>query len=628
MESIFLNVLKMSVTASSIIIVIILVRLFLKKAPRKYSYLLWSVVGFRLLCPVAFGSRMSIFNLKLFRRLGITGGVKAAGLMSQAVGAVDTGSASGTISAITGMVESDTISAVTGMMEREKTQMGSGILTSVVNSVGEAVTVSGALRWLTILSLIWLGVMVIMLVYSIISYVIMSRRLRDALWEEGVYRSDRIASPFVFGLIKPRIYIPDYLDNNAAEYVLLHEQYHIKRRDYLVKALSFLLLCIHWFNPLVWAAFYMMGRDMEMSCDEAVLDRMAAEQKLFKNGMTKPEVVKGYAYALVDCASRGNFNAWFQLGFCEMPVKNRIKNVLNYKKCGKFINIFILAVCMLVLAACSTDSPKGNTDSAQNDINNNFAQNYVTVEYTFNVDDTTPVDVIVEYDSAEDCSIISWDGLTGSMDGNVITAGIYAVSDGIDLDADGEDERILQCMQRAGDANVYNTIVLDKYNGTLLCLERPDDVSGIGKAYAGFILDLKFSFEEMTRRYDCSKDGDNGFLKVLRDSLIGIVWNEQGELLAPDSPDGMSTGITVDIIENIHSSFVIPETGGSMVTYEARMFLQNEPSFLALLTYELRDGELIFVPKHSVIMDCLASGEVDDMLKNFKYIVCNIGIEY
>ena len=623
MESIFLNILKMSVTAGCIIIAVILIRLLLKKAPRKYSYLLWSVVGFRLLCPVAFGSKVSIFNLKLFRRQEITGGTKAAELMSQAVGAVDTGSASGTISAITDMVETDTISAVTGMMETETIQVGSDMLTSVGNSMSQAAGGSGNHMWLTMLTLIWLSVMAIMLVYSIISYVIMSRRLRDALWEDDAYRSDRIASPFVFGLIKPHIYIPDYLDNNAAEYVLLHEQYHIIRRDYLVKAFAFLLLCIHWFNPLVWAAFYMMGRDMEMSCDEAVLDRMAAEQKLLKKGMTKPEVVKGYAYALVDCASHGSFNSWFQIGFCETPVKNRIKNVLNYKKFGKLINIFILAACILVLAACSTNSPKDNTGSGQNDVNNNFAQNYLDVEYTFNVDDTAPMDVIVEYDSSEDCSIISWDGLTSRMDGNVITSGIYAVSDGIDLDGDGEDERILQCMQQAGDANVYNTIVLDKYNGTLLCLERPDDVSGAGKAYAGFILDLKFSFEDRTRRYDCSEDGDNGFLKVLRDSLIGIVWDEQGELLAPDSQDGMSTEIIVGITENIHSSFVIPETGGSiLVTYEARMWLQNEPdkSFFALLTYELRDGELIFVPKHSVIMDCLASGEVYDMQKNFQYI--------
>ena len=79
--------------------------------------------------------------------------------------------------------------------------------------------------------------------------------------------------------------------------------------------------------------------------------------------MTKPEVVKGYAYALVDCASHGSFNSWFQIGFCEMPVKNRIKNVLNYKKFGKLINIFILAACILVLAACSTNSPKDNTST-------------------------------------------------------------------------------------------------------------------------------------------------------------------------------------------------------------------------------------------------------------------------
>lgn len=160
---------------------------------------------------------------------------------------------------------------------------------------------------LTILTFIWLAGMLVMAVYGIISYIILDRRLAKALKiDDNVYRSNRINTLFVMGFVHPRIYIPCFLDNASMRYVTAHEKCHIARRDYIVKAVSFVLLCIHWFNPLIWAAFFLMGKDMEMSCDEMVVEKMLrAEKNGFRDTL---KVNKDYSYALLCCASSGRFS--------------------------------------------------------------------------------------------------------------------------------------------------------------------------------------------------------------------------------------------------------------------------------------------------------------------------------
>lgn len=322
MESIFLNILNMSLTAGVIIVAVLIIRLFLKRLPKKYSYFLWSVVAFRLLCPVSFSSIFSIFNLKIFSKMNITGkennvdaklthirDMLSAAMENQAsgIGAYnDTGEPSGISGKpgndVVGILQGKTAGAVSGAASGMTAGAAVGETTdAAINSVtgtalsgvGDAIAgninavgnenISGISvwdsGWFKVLMVVWIVGMTVMLIYGVVSYIVMARRVSNAVWVwKNVYHSEKITSPFVFGLLRPKVYIPYFIEAKASEYVILHENYHIYRHDYIVKPAAFLLLCIHWFNPLVWVSFYMMGRDMEMSCDEAVLADMIREQ--------------------------------------------------------------------------------------------------------------------------------------------------------------------------------------------------------------------------------------------------------------------------------------------------------------------------------------------------------------
>lgn len=364
MENIFLQILNMSLTAAVTVVVVLFIRLFLKKLPKKYSYLLWSVVGFRLLCPVAFNSAFSIFNLKIFERLSVTGGSSnIAGKLTQFKATVDTVSdmtvadAVGTVGTAAGTVSGISDTVVSGTANVTNVNIATPDVTAANMAGNSGLAPAVGINWIKVLMIVWLVGMIIMLAYGIAAYIAMAKKVRNAIWsEKNVYHSDRITSPFVFGLVRPRIYMPSFIESGASEYVMLHESYHIRRHDYIVKPIAFVLLCIHWFNPFVWAAFYFMGRDMEMSCDEAVIGKMVIQQAGVEDGMSESEVVKRYSYALLNCASHGRFNALFQLGFGEMSVKGRIRNVLKYKKFGWIVTAVMICVCSVVLAACGTNS--------------------------------------------------------------------------------------------------------------------------------------------------------------------------------------------------------------------------------------------------------------------------------
>ena len=162
--------------------------------------------------------------------------------------------------------------------------------------------------------------MAALLLYGIISYLNLRRRLRGAVRaENGVFETDSVRAPFILGLFSPTIYLPPGLEGEPLRYVLAHERFHIRHADHAVKLFGFLLLCVHWFNPLVWLAFYLMSRDMEMRCDEAVLSA--------ESGITKP-----YSMALLSFASARRFPSPSPLCFGETGVRERIKNVLRWKK--------------------------------------------------------------------------------------------------------------------------------------------------------------------------------------------------------------------------------------------------------------------------------------------------------
>lgn len=300
MERIFLSVLNMSMTASFVIAAIILARIPLKKAPKIISYSLWAVAGFRLVFPFTLESA---FSLLPFNSTPIP-----QDIAMQAVPRINSG-----ITVIDKAV-SAALPAPTPVTSINPLQI-----------------------WIFIGTCIWLFGIAVLLIYSFISIVVLKRRLRGATLIEGnLYEADNLKTPLVIGLFKPKIYIPAGLTDEEHCYIVLHERTHIRRHDHAVKMFAYLVLCLHWFNPLAWMAFVLMGADMEMSCDECVIRKLGGEIK------------SAYSLSLVRVASGRKILNGSPLAFGEGGMKERIKNVLNFKKPSRvIITLAILLVTVM-----------------------------------------------------------------------------------------------------------------------------------------------------------------------------------------------------------------------------------------------------------------------------------------
>ncbi|WP_094551404.1 M56 family metallopeptidase [Petroclostridium xylanilyticum] len=314
LQDLFITIVNMSITASCVAIGVILVRLLLKKAPKVFSYILWVPVLFRLACPFSFDSAFSFFNL-------INPNVKQGSGISEFV------------------------PQNIGLMQTPVIRSGIGSIDSAVNaSLPPAIPVASVNPieiWMSVLSFIWISGVVALLIYSIVSYVKIKRKLQTATRvEANVFETDAIGTAFVCGFIHPKIYVPANIGDANLSYILEHERTHIRRKDYLIKPLAFLALILHWFNPLMWLCFALMSRDMEMSCDESVLNRLGEGAK------------GGYSGSLLSLAvKRKGLLAANPLAFGESHVKARIKNVLNFKKPAFWvIMIAVVAVCIAVVA--------------------------------------------------------------------------------------------------------------------------------------------------------------------------------------------------------------------------------------------------------------------------------------
>ncbi len=308
MTAVFREILSMSFTAGFCVLAVALVRLFLKKTPRVFSYALWAVVLFRLLCPFSFESVVSLIP------------------STQAV--QPTGQTGLPFEAATNIPVID---------QPVNAYLGSHYYEGVTVPAGFSVD------FMTVLSIVWLAGCLILLGISLISLFRLKKRLRNAVLEEGrVYHAKGLETAFVLGIFRPKIYLPEGLSGKEREYILLHEQTHIRQGDHIVRVLAFLALCLHWFNPLAWAAFFLSGRDMEMSCDEAVLKKLG-------NG-----VKKDYSASLLSLASGRKWLGGTPLAFGEGDTRSRIKNVLSYRKPAFWVLIAAVigvAAAIFLLAA-------------------------------------------------------------------------------------------------------------------------------------------------------------------------------------------------------------------------------------------------------------------------------------
>lgn len=308
----FPDLMDINLTATVVIVFVLSVRVLMKGAPKLFSCALWGVVLLRLLVPVSIESPVSLVTER-----------------TEFSSMVD-------VNEVLPNLQFETpADAANNSSVREHTPDG-----EVLSLVG---TILNPQTYLTFL---WLGGMAVMLLWGAVDWIRLRRRLRVVVPAgEGIFLADDIGSPFVMGLLRPKIYLPSSLTEQEQGYILLHEKHHIRRFDHVVKWLFWLALCIHWFNPFVWAAFIFAGRDMEMSCDEAVIRDL------------DPGVRADYSASLLNLATGRRIIAGTPLAFGEGDPKGRIENIANWKKPAVWVIILCVAVCA-VLAVCLLTDPQ------------------------------------------------------------------------------------------------------------------------------------------------------------------------------------------------------------------------------------------------------------------------------
>lgn len=318
METIFETVLTMSMKASVVLLIVLAARLLLKNAPRKYSYVLWAVVLFRLVCP--FSPELSFGALDFSEvNQGIETARDAINIAATEGVGLSGGAANGNTNAADGNTNASPGASVPNQAGNEDTGAKAKITVTFV------------------LSLAWLAGAVTLLSVGMVSYARLKRKLRTATLVSGnVFESGRIGTAFVTGVFRPKVYLPLGLAGKEREYVLEHEHMHIRHGDNIVKFAAYLVLCLHWFNPLVWVAFTLMAKDMEMKCDEAVVAKLGSG------------IMRDYGQSILSLAVNRRFPVANPLAFGESNTKQRVKNIMNYKKPAFWVIAGALVICLVV----------------------------------------------------------------------------------------------------------------------------------------------------------------------------------------------------------------------------------------------------------------------------------------
>ena len=320
MEHVFIELLNMSITASWLVLAIILFRLLFKKAPKALHVGLWALVGIRLICPFSIESVLSL--------------VPSTETIPQDIVYSDAPTIESGIPAL-----NSTVNPI--ISETLKPEVGAS-----VNPVQ---------IWLFAASNIWVIGIIVMFLYTAISYWRIHRKVRESVRiQENIWMCDRIDTPFILGVFRPHIYLPSNMCEQDIKFVLAHEQAHIKRHDHWWKPLGFALLSIYWFHPILWIAYILLCRDIELACDEKVIKEMGIEIK------------KPYSDALINCSISRKAITACPLAFGEVGVKERVKTVLNYKKPAFWIVLIAVIACVIV-AVCFLTNPKDKQDKEAGD---------------------------------------------------------------------------------------------------------------------------------------------------------------------------------------------------------------------------------------------------------------------
>ena len=336
---IFLSFLQRNGMVAVVILAVLAVRILLRKCPKKYSYGLWCIVGVRMIFDLPIASRFSLFNLvRLVKRKSqltkIVHHTGLSGMHAQPVTKQVTQAAAG--------------SHVTD----QATHTAAGLTAALTTSQ----------KICALLFFVWLTGMLLFLAYGIYSYIKCRKMVQTAVlltsakqmagsirWKVKIWVCDRIPSPFVLGIFRPQIYIPFRMEKKEQQYILAHESWHIRRYDPLWKMVAFVLLAVYWWNPFAWIAFFYMTRDMEMSCDEAVLAQFGNEIK------------QGYSASLLSFAMERHPYSFAPVAFGEGDAGRRIKNVLNFKKPHTWVAAIATLLIVIVAVSCLTNQKPSGT---------------------------------------------------------------------------------------------------------------------------------------------------------------------------------------------------------------------------------------------------------------------------
>ena len=311
MTDLFLKIVNMSISASWIVLAVLVLRLLFKKAPGWVNVLLWGIVAVRLICPFSLESTLSLIP------------------------------------------SAETVSPDIMLDRTPEIHTGIPMVNSVINPVistsfapDPATSANPLQLWIPTFAGIWIIGMAALLIYTVISFGRLKKKIGTAVkLRENVYQSENVASPFVLGIIKPKIYLPFCMDEETAGHVIAHEKAHIRRKDHLWKPLGFLLLTLHWFNPLMWLGYVLLCRDIELACDEKVICELG------------PDARADYSQALLSCSVKRRTVTACPLAFGEVDVKTRVRSVLHYKKPAFWIVLVAVIGCIALAICFLTDPP-------------------------------------------------------------------------------------------------------------------------------------------------------------------------------------------------------------------------------------------------------------------------------
>ncbi len=429
LSNLFEQVLSMSISATIVIILILVIRKLLGKSPKIYSYILWSVVLIRLLIPFSIESKISIVpdTTKIVENR-FTGSNLVTNESNFASTYINNEITNDTVIENSVQENNQNESLLGGYVEESKNE--------IQNTVGK--NENGWELVNKVASFVWIIGLVSLITKSIIDLQKLKRSLGTAVsYKDNIYFSENITTAFVLGIIKPKIYLPINLDENVIEYIVKHEEIHIKRQDTLFRFLGFVAVTIHWFNPLVWIAYYRCGSDMEMSCDERVIKELGNDIK------------QNYSTSLLKLATNGNKLKPIPLAFSENNTRTRIKNVLNYRQPKEWLVLISVSIVLISFATLLT-SAKGNDKIAELENINNA-----------NISDITNIEIFLADENLNEIQV-------RQQDYESITNLIYNVE--IDLSDN---------MYSVYSSDLDGLIRIDHIDGTYMVFKALDDYESI-----------------------------------------------------------------------------------------------------------------------------------------------------